>query len=102
MVRVGVASAAAGAAGLTLAFSLCVWMMLGDERAYVATRVQVPGVSVFGTINPQLPRYGTAALPADVPSAPPARFASLSSATFESRIAPVATDNSSDTPQGRR
>jgi hypothetical protein len=94
LVRVGVASVAAGAAGLTLAFSLCVWMMLGGERAYVA----MPGVSVFGTIDPRLPRYGTAALPADVPSAPPARVASLSSATFESRIAPVATDNSSDTP----
>lgn len=95
MVRVSVASVAAGSAGLTLAFSLCAWMMLGGEPADVGTRAQVAGVSVFGTIHWRLPRYGTAVLPADVPSAPPTRFASLGNATFESRWA---TDKSSDTP----
>jgi hypothetical protein len=94
LVRVGVASVATGSAGLTLVFSLCVWMMLGGEPAFVETRVQVTGVSAFGTIHWQLPRLGTAVLPADVPSALPARFASLSNATFESRWA---TDDSSDT-----
>jgi hypothetical protein len=95
LVRVGVASVAAGSAGLTLVISLCAWMMLGDAPAYVGARAQVAGVSDFGTIHWLLPRYGTAVRPADVPSAPPARFASPSNATFESRWA---TDNASDTP----
>jgi len=77
LVRVGVASVAAGSAGLTLVFSLCAWMMFGGEPAYVGARVQ------------------TAVLPASAQSARPARFANLGNATFESRWA---TDNSSNTP----
>jgi hypothetical protein len=95
LVRVGVASLAAGSAGLTLILSLCAWMMLGGEPAYVETRVQVAGALDVATIHWQLPRYGTAVRPPDVPSVLPARFASRSDATFESRWA---TDNASDTP----
>jgi hypothetical protein len=71
---VGVASVAAGSAGLTLIFSLCAWMMFGGEPAYVGARV-------------------TAVLPATVLRASPARFARLSNPTFESLWA---TDNSSN------
>ena len=67
-VGVGVASVAAGSAGLTLVFGLCAWVMLGGEPAYVG--VSVPAV-----------------LPAPVPSAPPARVANLSDDTFASRWA---------------
>jgi hypothetical protein len=66
-------------------------MMFGGEPAFVGARVQVSGDSVFGATHWQL-RYGTAAVPADVPTA---RFASLGSTTFASRWA---TDKSSDTP----
>jgi len=76
LVRVGVASVAAGSAGLTLVFSLCAWMMFGGEPASVGVRAQ------------------TAVLPAGIASAAPSRFASLSRTTFESRWA---TDRSSDT-----
>jgi hypothetical protein len=95
LVRVGVASVAAGSAGLTLVFSLCAGMMLGGEPAYVGARAQAPGVSVLGTLHRQLLRDGTAVLRAAVPSAAPGQFASLSNATFESRWA---TDRSSDAP----
>jgi hypothetical protein len=74
--RVGVASVAAGSAGLTLALSLCAGVMLGGAPARVGTRAQVP------------------VLPAAVPSARPVRIARLSNATFESRWA---TENSSNT-----
>jgi type VI secretion system (T6SS) effector TldE1-like protein len=70
LVRVGVASVAAGLAGLTCAFSLCAGIMLGS-------------------------RYGTAVLPADVPGAAPARAAHPANATFDARWA---AGSSSDTP----
>jgi len=73
VVRVGVASVAAGSAGLTLALSLCAGMMLGRGPAHVAVRVQAPGMS----------------------SAPTARVASASNTTFDSRWT---TGNSSATP----
>lgn len=69
-VGVGVASVAAGSAGLTLVFGLCAWVMLGGEPAYVGVSVRAPAV-----------------LPAPVPSAPPARVANLSNDTFASRWA---------------
>ena len=70
MVRVGVASLAAGAAGLTLIFSLCAGMMLGGQLTHVGTR-------------------------APASDGPPARVATLSNATVESRWA---TASSSHTP----
>jgi hypothetical protein len=69
-------------------------MMLGSEPAYVGARVQAPGDSVVGATHWQLLRYGTAVLRADVSGAPPARFARLGNATFESLWA---TDNASHT-----
>lgn len=100
MVRVGVASAVAGSAGLTLVFSLSAWMLIGGEPTDAGSRAQTTGLSVFGTIHPQLLSYGSAALPAEGPSAPPVRLASLSQTTFASRFAPVASekDNPADAP----
>jgi hypothetical protein len=68
-------------------------MVLGGEPADVGVR---PGLSVFGTIHPQLLSYGAVALQADVPSAPPVRLASVTrlESTFESRFAPVAANAS--------
>ena len=71
LVRVGVASVAAGSAGLTLALSLCAGIMLGRDATNGAVR------------------------PADVASAPPARVASVSRATFDSRWA---AEPDADTP----
>jgi hypothetical protein len=71
LVRVGVASVAAGSAGLTLALSLCAGILLGREATNASVR------------------------PADVASAPPARVASLSRATFDTRWA---AEPPSDTP----
>jgi hypothetical protein len=73
LVRVGVASAAAGSVGLTLVFSLCAWMMFGGKPAYVGARAVLPAI----------------------PIAPFARVTTLGSATFESRWA---TDQSADKP----
>jgi hypothetical protein len=95
---VGVASVAAGSAGLTLTFSLCTWMLYGGEPADANTRAAAPGFSVFGTIHPRLISYGNAAMPADVPSAPPVRLASVTPTTFASRFAPAVPDNQADTP----
>jgi hypothetical protein len=94
LVRVGVASAVAGSAGLTLVFSLSAWMLSGGEPTDASARAQTTGVSVFGTIHPQLLSYGSTALQAQGPSAPPVRLASLSQTTFASRFAPVAKDTS--------
>jgi Protein of unknown function (DUF2778) len=92
---VGVASVAAGSAGLTIVISLCAWMLHGGEPADARSRAAGP--SIFGTIHPQLLSYGSAALPADVPHAAPMRMASLGT-TFAARFAPAATDNPSDVP----
>ncbi len=96
----GVASVAAGSAGLTLALSLCAWMLHGGEPADADARAATPGLSVFGTIHPQLLHYGTAALRADGPAAPPVRFAGATNldTTFASRFAPVAPDSEADAP----
>jgi hypothetical protein len=95
LVRVRVALAAAVLAGLTVIFSLCAWMMHGSEPAHAGARAESPGLSVLGTIHPQLFSHGTAALQATLSHALPVRLASLES-TFESRSAPAATDNRSD------
>ena len=96
MVRVGVASVAAGSAGLTLVSSLGAGVMLGGERAHVETPVQASDVSVAGEDHWQLsPRYGTAVVRPGVPGTPPAHFPSVGNGTFESRWA---TDKSADTP----
>jgi hypothetical protein len=73
-------------------------MLSGNEPADESARV-APGISVFGTIHPQLLSYGTAALRPDGPDAPPARFASAPhlETTFASRFAPVAADDRADT-----
>ena len=72
--------------------------MRGGEPADADARAAMRP-SVFGTIHPQLPGYGSAALQADVPHAPPVRLASVTSleTTFSSRFAPVAAE-ASDTP----
>jgi type VI secretion system (T6SS) effector TldE1-like protein len=93
LVRVGVASAVAGSAGLTLVFSLSAWMLIGGEPTDADARAQAPGVSVFGTIHPQLLNYGSTALKTTGPSAPPVRLASLTPSTFASRFGPMAKDN---------
>ncbi len=85
MVRVGVASVAAGSAGLTTVFSLCAWMLIGGEPTVVDSRAANHGVSVFGTIHPQLPGFGSAALQRHTPK-------------FDSRSAPAAASNASDAP----
>jgi hypothetical protein len=92
------ASAAVGSAGLTLVFSLSAWMLIGGEPTDAGLRAKAPGISVFGTIHPQLLSYGSTALPADGPSSPPVRLASLTQATFASRFAPVAQDTPADAP----
>ena len=68
-------------------------MLIGGEPTEVDVRAQAPGVSVFGTIHPQLLNYGSTALKTTGPSAPPARLANLTSTTFASRFAPPAKDN---------
>jgi Protein of unknown function (DUF2778) len=93
--RVSVASVAAVLAGLTAIFSLCAWMMRGSEPAHAGSPAESHGLSVLGTIHPQLLSHGTAALQANLSNAPPVRLASLES-TFESRSAPAATENPSD------
>ena len=95
MVRVSVASVAAALAGLTVIVSLCAWMMHGSEPAHAGSHVGSPGLSVLGTIHPQLLSHGTAALQAALSDAPPVRLAGLES-RFESRFTPAATDNPSD------
>src|SRR5690348_1345776 len=85
LVRVGVASVAAGSAGLTLILGLCTWMLHGGEPADAGARAAAPGLSVFGTIHPQLINYGSRTLQADA-------------ATFASRFAPATADKESDTP----
>jgi hypothetical protein len=97
---VGVASVAAGSAGLTLVISLCTWMLSGNEPADESARAANPGVSVFGTIHPQLLSYGTTALRADGADAPPVRFASATNleSTFASRFAPLAAGDQADVP----
>ena len=97
LVRVGVASVAAGSAGLTVVISLCAWMVHGGEPADVGSRAASGGLSVFGTIHPQLLSYGAASLQTDIPHAPPMRLARLES-TFEARFALAATDNPSNAP----
>jgi hypothetical protein len=96
--RVGVASAVAGPAGLTLIFSVSAWMLIGGKPTDADLRAKPLGVSVFGTIHPQLLTYGSAALQSDGPSAPPVRPASLTEAPFAARFAPVAKDNPDDAP----
>ena len=99
MVRVGVASVAAGSAGLTLVITLCTWMLSGNEPADESMRAAAPGISVFGTIHPQLLSYGTTALKTDVADAPPVRFASANlGSTFASRFAPLGADDRADAP----
>jgi hypothetical protein len=74
-------------------------MLIGDEPTDAGSRAQTTGLSVFGTIHPQLLSYGSGALPAEGPSAPPVRLASLNQTTFASRFAPAAKDNvAKDTP----
>jgi hypothetical protein len=72
-------------------------MVQGGGPADAGVRA-APGVSVFGTIHPQLLNYGAAALQTDMPDAPPVRLASVSrlESTFAQRFAPVATDNPAD------
>jgi hypothetical protein len=74
-------------------------MMRGGEPADADARAAMRP-SVFGTIHPQLPGYGSAALQADIPHAPPVRLASVTSleTTFSSRFAPVAPDTAADQP----
>jgi hypothetical protein len=73
-------------------------MLIGGEPTDAGSRAQAPGVSVFGTIHPQLLSYGSAALQTTGPSAPPVRLASLTEASFASRFAPVAKHNPADAP----
>jgi hypothetical protein len=75
-------------------------MLIGGEPTDAGARAQTTGLSVFGTIHPQLLSYGSAALAAEGPSAPPVRLASLSQTNFASRFAPVASekDNPADAP----
>jgi hypothetical protein len=73
-------------------------MLSGGEPTDAAARAQTTGISVFGTIHPQLLSYGSTALPADGPSAPPVRLANLNGTTFVSRFAPIAKDASADAP----
>jgi hypothetical protein len=68
-------------------------MLIGGEPTDAGARPQTTGLSVFGTIHPQLLSYGSGALQAEGPSAPPVRLASLSGTTFASRFAPLAPDN---------
>ncbi len=98
LVRVGVASAVAGSAGLTLVFSLSAWMLIGGEPTDAGARANGPGVSVFGTIHPQLLNYGSTTLAANGQSAPPVRLAKLSDTAFASRFAPAAKDSAADAP----
>jgi hypothetical protein len=73
-------------------------MLSGNEPADESTRAAAPGVSVFGTIHPQLLSYGTTALKTEVADAPPVRFGSANlGATFASRFAPVAADARAET-----
>jgi hypothetical protein len=75
-------------------------MLQGGLPADADARAAAPGVSVFGTIHPQLLSYGTGALRPDGPNAPPVRFAGATrlETTFASRFAPVAADDRADTP----
>ncbi len=73
-------------------------MLSGGEPTDTSARAQTTGVSVFGTIHPQLLSYGSPALQADGPSVPPVRLANLSATTFASRFAPVAADPAADAP----
>jgi hypothetical protein len=72
-------------------------MMHGSGSADAAARAGGAGLSVFGTIHPQLLNYGPDTPQADLPHAPRVRLASLES-TFDSRFAAPATDDSSDLP----
>ena len=73
-------------------------MLSGNEPADESTRAAAPGVSVFGTIHPQLLSYGTTVLKTEVADAPPVRFASANlGSTFASRFAPVTPDDRADT-----
>ncbi len=92
----GVASAAAGLAGLTIIFSSCAWVLHGGAPAVAGTRAVAPGVSVFGTIHPPLLGSDSAALQGDLPPAPRVRFANLES-TFASRFEPAATNEPATT-----
>jgi type VI secretion system (T6SS) effector TldE1-like protein len=67
-------------------------MLIGGEPTDAGSRAQTTGLSVFGTIHPQLLSYGSGALQAEGPSAPPVRLASLNATTFASRFAPAASD----------
>jgi hypothetical protein len=68
-------------------------MLIGGEPTEADVRAQAPGISVFGTIHPQLLNYGSTALKTTGPSAPPVRLANLTGTTFASRFAPTAKDN---------
>jgi hypothetical protein len=94
--RVGVASVAAGSAGLTIVIGLCAWMLHGGEPADAESRAA--GLSTFGSSHPQLHNYGSAALPADAPHSPALRLASLGT-TFADRFAPTGVENGSDSPE---
>ncbi len=85
----GVASAAAGLAGLTIIFSSCAWMLYGGEPSVGRTRAIAPAPQRLGSES--------AGLQGDLPPAPRVRFANLET-TFASRFAPAATDDSSDAP----
>jgi hypothetical protein len=73
-------------------------MLSGNEPADESTRAAAPGISVFGTIHPQLLSYGTTVLKTEVADAPPVRFGSANlGSTFASRFAPLAADDRADT-----
>src|SRR5262249_50852688 len=72
-------------------------MMHGSGSADAAARAGGSGLSVFGTIHPQLLNYGPDTPQANLPHAPRVRLASLES-TFDSRFAAPAADDSSDLP----
>jgi len=73
-------------------------MLIGGAPTDGDARASAPGVSVFGTIHPQLLSYGPPVRPANVPSAPTVRLGSLNQSTFAARFAPVAKDNPPDEP----
>lgn len=83
MVRVGVASVAAGVAALTGSFSLCIWMLQASSPADGGLHSHTSGAAVVGELSP-------ARL-----SAPSAR---RETSSFESRFAPIAIDQSPSFP----
>jgi hypothetical protein len=99
LIRVGVASVAAGLAGLTFAFSLCAGILLGSKRTDADARVLVQGVSGPGVSGSATfaSRWATdksshtASTTASVPSSFDSRFSLKSPAPRTRSLQPSST-----------